>query len=289
MENTQLQKLATGPLTVEIIEQAEGELLKSPQVECPLTHRFAPGICIREVTMPANSLIIGHAHRFADMNIMLTGRMTILNDDGTTNQLKAPLTFLGKPGRKIAFIHEDVIWQNVFPTTETDADKVEDIFLIKSKTWKFDQIERMKLAFLERAGDRDDYSKFIQEIGMSEEQVSVFVTNESDQIPFPVGDWSVSISDSPIQGRGLFATASFLPGEVIAPARIGCKRTPAGRFTNHSNSPNSTMQKATNGDIDLVAIKLIGGCSGGQIGDEITVDYRNALSVSQNAIERNIE
>jgi len=35
-----------------------------------------------------------------------------------------------------------------------------------------------------------------------------------------------------------------------------------------------------NNDIDLVAIRDIDGCKGGSLGEEITIDYRQALSLS---------
>jgi len=95
----------------------------------------------------------------------------------------------------------------------------------------------------------------------------------------------VVVSDSPIEGRGLFATGAIASGEVIAPARIEGKRTPAGRFTNHAKSPNAKMVARTDGDIDLVAISEIKGCLGGQPGDEITVCYREAARVAVNQKE----
>jgi hypothetical protein len=35
-----------------------------------------------------------------------------------------------------------------------------------------------------------------------------------------------------------------------------------------------------NGNIDLVAKKAINGCQGGNLGEEITIDYRQALSLA---------
>ena len=35
-----------------------------------------------------------------------------------------------------------------------------------------------------------------------------------------------------------------------------------------------------NGNIDLVAIKDISGCCGGDLGEEITIDYRQAVSLA---------
>jgi hypothetical protein len=40
------------------------------------------------------------------------------------------------------------------------------------------------------------------------------------------------------------------------------------------------MVKAENGDIFLFAKQVISGSKGGNVGDEITVDYRQALALS---------
>ena len=90
----------------------------------------------------------------------------------------------------------------------------------------------------------------------------------------------VVLADSPIQGKGMFATTSIKAGDEIAPARLNNKRTPAGRFTNHGAAPNCKMVTIENGDMMLVAIKDIEGMAGGELGDELLVDYRQTARES---------
>jgi SET domain-containing protein len=68
-----------------------------------------------------------------------------------------------------------------------------------------------------------------------------------------------------------------MSGQIIAPARIAGKRTPAGRYVNHSMNPNCKYIADENGDIYLVSLRDIDGCKGGGCGEELTVDYRQAL------------
>ena len=105
-----------------------------------------------------------------------------------------------------------------------------------------------------------------------------------DQIPMPFGNYKMMIANSRIDGKGVFATGNIAQGEVIAPARIDGKRTPVGRYTNHAKNANGIMVLRDNGNIDLVANKAINGCQGGNLGEEITIDYRQALNL---AIRRN--
>ena len=83
---------------------AEKELLQHPQVDCPVVHHFGPNLCIRELFMPAGTLAIGHRQKFEHMNIMLSGKVMIIDEQGNTNVLTAPMIFVGKPGRKIGYV-----------------------------------------------------------------------------------------------------------------------------------------------------------------------------------------
>ncbi len=114
------------------MENAEKELLQHPQADCPVVHHFGPGVCIREVFMAAGTLAIGHKQKFEHLNLMLRGKVMVINDDVTANVLTAPMIFVGKPGRKIGYVLEDMVWQNIYATDETDVKKLEAMFLDKS-------------------------------------------------------------------------------------------------------------------------------------------------------------
>jgi len=100
-----------------------------PQVECPVKHYFGPGLYVREVTMPAGSVIVGKPHKTEHLCVMLKGKMHILKEDGTTVEIVAPVTFVAPPGRKVALILETVVFQNIFATDETDVEKLEHMFV----------------------------------------------------------------------------------------------------------------------------------------------------------------
>ena len=262
------------------VQRLEAAFLDLPQADCPITHRFADGIYIREVRMPAGSYIIGHHHKTDHLNIMLTGHLTILNEDGTKTDLHAPQTFIAPAGRKIAYIHEDVIWQNVFATEERDVETLEAMFLDKSETWLEAQKFNQMLLSFDHSEDVADFYAAIEAFGFDADLVRSISENTDDQISFPHGEYKVSVSDSKIEGRGLFATGTIPQFEVIAPALLGGKRTPAGRYANHAKNPNAMMFRMENGDIYLVALRDIAGCKGSNLGEEITVDYRQALAVT---------
>jgi hypothetical protein len=210
---------------------------------------------------------------------MIAGKVTMVNEDGSYTELTAPQVFVSNPGRKIGYIHEDMVWQNVYSTNETDVEKLEDMFLNKSITWQENQKNQNLLLTLDHSLDIADYYSAITEFGFDHKTVRKQTENTNDQIPMPYGNYKMMVSDSKIDGKGVFATGNIELNEVIAPARIDNMRTPAGRYTNHSKNPNALMVLKDN-DIYLVAKKPIFGCFGGNLGEEITIDYRQALNLA---------
>ena len=109
------------------------EVLQLPQVDCPVTHHFGPNIYIREVVMPAGTVVVGKPHKTEHMCNMISGRMIVVNEDGEQLEVVAPLVFMAKKGRKTAYILETVRFQNIFSTDETDIEKLENMLVDNSQ------------------------------------------------------------------------------------------------------------------------------------------------------------
>lgn len=283
---TDLVNSGAGNSLVEKVDSLQTFMLAQEQAKCEVIHRFAPGIYVREVSMPAGTLAIGHYQKTEHLNIMLKGRATVLNDDGTTSELVAPMIFVGKPGRKVGYIHEDMVWQNIYATTETDVEVLEAAFLDKSESFGA-HLEHYKAKLLPSAVDNSDYFDLLAELGVTEEQVRAETELDTNMIDLPYGSYKIKVGESRIEGSGLMATADIHPGEVIAPARIDDKRTIAGRYTNHSPNPNAKPVRNGHKGIDLVALREISGCHGGHDGEEITIDYRESLRLAMQINQEN--
>jgi hypothetical protein len=262
----------------EKVDALEVFSLKEAQVDCPVIHSFSPGIYIREVHLKAGIFAIGHYQKKEHLNIFLKGKVTILNGDGSTEYMEAPMRFVGKPGRKCGVIHEDVVWLNIYPTDETDIETLEATYLDKSDAWKANSDLVNALEDKSYVVDREDYKNALNDVGFTDDIVRIQSEDESDQTKMPHGSYKFMISSSKIEGKGVFATAPIDEGDEIAPARIGMLRTPVGRYTNHSATPNAKMVKSGD-NIMLVATMPIDGCKGGIVGDEITTDYRDNVKL----------
>lgn len=127
-------------MTTEVIQQNTGlatdkidtllrEVAARPQVECPVQHFFGPSIYIREVVMPAGTVVVGKSHKHDHLCNMVEGRMIVVNEDGEQREVVAPSVFMAKKGRKTAYIIETVRFQNIYSTDETDVEKLEHMLV----------------------------------------------------------------------------------------------------------------------------------------------------------------
>lgn len=264
-EITNQEKYALDEIARQVeVEKIESTLLEYPQEDCPVIHTFGPGLYIRELRLPAGVFAIGHKQKYDHMNLFLRGRMLVPDGEGDIKEVTAPAMFTAPPGRKVGYVLEDVVWLNIYPVEETDVETLEEMFFEKSDTWReFYKTRRI---------ESKEYAEMLEQIGVSEETVRTQSEDTGDIIPMPYGSYKFATGRSGIEGTGVFATAKILPGEVIGPAKIGDNRTLIGRYINHSGFPNAAMQSLGN-NVYLVALQDIPGCKGGEMGEEITINY----------------
>lgn len=107
------------------LDVVEAEMFKHPQVHCPLTHRFTPGMYIREIFMPAGTVVSTALHKTEHPFVISKGDVSVWRDGFPVERLKAPHTGITKPGtRRLIYIHEDTIWITFHITDKTDPDEI---------------------------------------------------------------------------------------------------------------------------------------------------------------------
>lgn len=115
------------------------------------------------------------------------------------------------------------------------------------------------------------YEQMIKEAGLKESDIRRMVQSTADQRS-SYGPWKVKASS--INGLGVFTIRDMDDNEAIGWARLQGKRTPLGRYLNHSDTPNAKMLNH-NGHL---RVYLLGPLKANR---EITVDYRQVLEVNQ--------
>lgn len=250
----------------ESVTLAEDFLIKLPQLPMEVVHHFSPGIYARELRIPAGTVLIGKVHKTEHL-CTLSGDIEIMSEDGG-GRFTGYHTFLSKPGvKRIGLARASTVFTTFHSTSETDTDKLEDILTVNT----YEEYEQFLIG-----NARDDYHKFLIEYSFTPAQVKVLVENEADQIPMPVEFNRLTIKNSPIHGAGMFLIGDVGAGEFLAPARLNSKRTPAGRYINHSPIPNVEFVPLENGDIHARSLRPIAD------GEEVTVNYRQAADVNGN-------
>lgn len=94
--------------------------------DLPVVHHFAPGVYVRELTMPAGLIILGKVHKTRHLNLITQGRVSFTAGEGPVHHVTAPYTFVSEAGiQKMLYVHETTTWLTVHPTEETDLGKLE--------------------------------------------------------------------------------------------------------------------------------------------------------------------
>lgn len=113
----------------EKIDRLEAVMQSYEAVDCPLKHRFTDGMYIREIFMPAGSLITSLKHITNHPFFVLQGKVTVYSDVDGEMFIEAPYIGITMPDtRRVLFIHEDTIWATCHVTTvKPDTDSDEDV------------------------------------------------------------------------------------------------------------------------------------------------------------------
>jgi hypothetical protein len=252
------------------IENLQAELLKMSQADIVTEHTFLPGLYERKITIPPWTVLTGAEHK-TNYKIRLEKGTIAVNVEDTVKIMTAPMEFEAKAGaqRVGRVFEEEVIWVDVYE----NSDNCQDLKIIEERLYVVPDcgLGENRVA-LKISNAQTDYKLFLSQIGLNQAEMDKIVTNESDVIDMPKNVY-VELRDSKIHGKGLFATKSFKKGEIVCPGRLDGKRTPGGRFINHSYDSNILPIKVGD-DIYAMAIRDI------YENEELLVDYRSSMRIN---------
>ena len=127
-----MNQLVIPPMRTQICA-IEAEMLKLPQIEIPVKHYFSHGMYAREITVPANALIIGLIHKYPQINILSKGTIRVLIDE-TIREITASYTVVSEPGiKRIAYAVTECVWTTIVHTFKTDVEEIEKEFFAYSE------------------------------------------------------------------------------------------------------------------------------------------------------------
>jgi hypothetical protein len=81
------------------IDQLEAAMVDSglPRVECPIVHRFTPGLYIREISIPAGTLLTSMEHKLEHPFGLSRGRIKVSSDTEGSVIYEPPHTGITQP------------------------------------------------------------------------------------------------------------------------------------------------------------------------------------------------
>jgi hypothetical protein len=104
-------------------------------IDIPVQEIFWGGIYGRTICAPEGAVIVGHIHKYNNLNLLLMGELELHDGAGNSGVLAAPAWFFGLPGeKKVAkVIKGPAVWTTFHPTNETETAVIEKIFISKSE------------------------------------------------------------------------------------------------------------------------------------------------------------
>ena len=115
----------------EVIDVVESMIASYPQVQCPLVHRFTNSMYIREIFVPAGTLLTTKVHKFEHPFVLSKGSITIWDGEDEIN-ISAPFCGITKENtRRIIFVLQDCVFTTFHVTDKKTIEEVEDEILIK--------------------------------------------------------------------------------------------------------------------------------------------------------------
>lgn len=258
IDNPRVKRVEMMALAERLKNPLEADNITPIDIHSPehLKHYFANGSYVREMILPANTIVVGRIHKYETINILLEGEITVVDEAGNRTDFKAPHVFVAPAGnQKAAITKTPVRWLNSFACDTTDPQEAIELLTCET-TESYNK-------FL----DSQDVKLLTDDLGMTIESMSALVDTRDVILDEQLG---VYIGESEIDGIGLFAEKEIPIGGIVANMRDGDNRTLAGRYTNHSLSPNSKAE-FIDGVLSLICIKGISQ------DEEITCNYREVL------------
>ncbi len=105
-----LKNIADGEVTVAGTD--EKPIVRDSDL-IPIRHHYMDGVYVREMVMYKGMAVIGHIHKHLHMCFLLTGHVTVANEDETVDYV-APCYIVSTPGvKRVLYANEDSLWFNV--------------------------------------------------------------------------------------------------------------------------------------------------------------------------------
>jgi mannose-6-phosphate isomerase-like protein (cupin superfamily) len=94
-------------------------------------HHFSDGLYAKQMLIPAGYVVFNHTHEYSHLSMLASGDV-VVEVEGVANEFSGPACIEIKAGleHKI-FARTDAVWFCIHATSETDVDKIDEVFIGK--------------------------------------------------------------------------------------------------------------------------------------------------------------
>lgn len=106
------------------LDRIEAALAQHEAAEMPVTHRFLPGMYVREIHIPAGTVLTSMRHNTRHPFCIMLGRIAVISD---TERIiyEAPHIGITEPGTKrLLYAETDTVWITFHATDKTTVEDV---------------------------------------------------------------------------------------------------------------------------------------------------------------------
>lgn len=94
------------------IDKLEAKMVSTGNsIDCPLIHRFTPGLYTREIFMPEGALVTSRVHKTVHQFMLLEGTVSVFSENDGEQLLEAPYVGITLANtRRVLYIHDNARW-----------------------------------------------------------------------------------------------------------------------------------------------------------------------------------
>lgn len=123
----------------------EEKMREFPQLDLPVKHYHIEGVYVRELFIPAGTVLTGKIHNKENISILSQGELMISNGDSALRIIKAPYTVVDKPGvKRLGYAITDCTFINVLRSDKKTVPELEEELVSDT----FEQYEQKRLGVL---------------------------------------------------------------------------------------------------------------------------------------------
>ena len=76
-----------------------------------MKHSFTDGVYCREMTIPAETMVVGKIHKHKHHNFLVKGEILVATAEGGVQHLKAPMMIVSDPGtQRVGYALTETVW-----------------------------------------------------------------------------------------------------------------------------------------------------------------------------------